>query len=124
MFMFIILACRCNSKNADIQRKLFSCFLPSTWSAVAQVLNAGLAIERARVRILPWLPFRSLAIFVLSTTPQFTKMYKLEPSFDLAIYCGGNMSESSFPVVAAWLYIQEKSRGCRSERVSQAGGKL
>ena len=40
------------------------------WSAVAQQWNAGLTIDRARVRIPPLLPFRSLGIFVLSTTPQ------------------------------------------------------
>ena len=34
------------------------------------------AIERAWVGILPLLPFRSLGIFVLSTMPQFTHLYK------------------------------------------------
>ena len=60
----------------------------------------------------PLLRFRSLGIFVLSMTPQSTQLYKLVPGID----SGGNASDWSLRVIAAWLEcFQEKPRTLVSE---------
>ena len=69
--------CMCACMLACAYIRMYDyCIVLLLWSAVAQWVNAGLAIER-EVFESPLIPFRSLGIFFLFTMPQFTQLYKL-----------------------------------------------
>ena len=88
------------------------------WSAVAQRQNARLAIERAWFESLLCHCFEVWAFSFPSQRPSSISCINEY----LAIDGGGNMSENSSCLIAAWLEcFPEKSSWCRNEQVCQGG---